>query len=644
MKALGILYVIILQMIIPFSTLYADWPEGGLPVCTVVGIQSSPVELADMNGGFFVSWRDFRGYPPTGVYIQRVDGHGNKLWNFDGVLLSTASVDHSVTDMISDGVGGVILVWFLGDINDYDINAQRFDSSGNKMWGIEGITIVSEVNNQIDPVIISDGGNGYIVAWNDERDGDMDIFAQRIDSDGNVLWPVNGVCVCNDPGWQGDVQLVANGSNGALVVWKADEGYNQGIFANCLSSAGDTLWPGGRTVVCDSTAGNTIPSVLPFKGGVVVAWDDNRGGDYDTYIQRIDSDGQTLWSLGGNGVCVEPGDSKEVSIAMPDSSGIIAVWSDYRNGDYDIYVQKVDTSGSILWSSGGIVIKTAEGDQWSPSIVSRSDGGAVISWCDESGSDPDILAQRIDSDGNILWDVAGKSVSTTVGIQQNPVMISSADDCSVITWEDARGTDLDIYSMKLDENGFPLAAVLCSSSACRVEEGVSVNWELSECNQNTRFIVLRRAEGEGSFRELDNSEVIRRGLMFSYMDRECDPGAIFQYRVDIIEENTREILFVTEPVSLGRVPVLLYQNYPNPFNPSTQIGYSVDERTHVSLTIYDIKGRRIVCLVDEEKKAGLYSVIWNGFNERSEMVSSGVYFYRIKAGKKILTKRMVLLR
>jgi hypothetical protein len=171
-----------------------------------------------------------------------------------------------------------------------------------------------------------------------------------------------------------------------------------------------------------------------------------------------------------------------------------------------------------------------------------------------------------------------------------------------------------------------------------------VNWELSECSQRTRFIVLRRAEGDREFRELDNSEVIRRALMFSYMDRECDPGVIFQYRVDIIEENTREILFVTEPVSFGRVPVLLYQNYPNPFNPSTQIGYSVDKRTHVSLTIYDIKGRRIACLVDEEKKAGRYSVIWNGFNERSEMVSSGVYFYRIKAGKKILTKRMVLLR
>jgi len=83
----------------------------------------------------------------------------------------------------------------------------------------------------------------------------------------------------------------------------------------------------------------------------------------------------------------------------------------------------------------------------------------------------------------------------------------------------------------------------------------------------------------------------------------------------------------------------LYQNYPNPFNPSTHIRFSVQGSALTSLKVYDILGREVATLVNEVKQPGRYEVTWNATG-----YASGVYFYRLKAGSFVQTKRMLLLR
>jgi hypothetical protein len=83
----------------------------------------------------------------------------------------------------------------------------------------------------------------------------------------------------------------------------------------------------------------------------------------------------------------------------------------------------------------------------------------------------------------------------------------------------------------------------------------------------------------------------------------------------------------------------LYQNYPNPFNPSTKISYQLPFGSNVSLKVYDILGNEIATLVDEYKPAGMYNVQFTMNN-----LPSGVYFYQLKVGEFIQTKKMVLLR
>ena len=83
----------------------------------------------------------------------------------------------------------------------------------------------------------------------------------------------------------------------------------------------------------------------------------------------------------------------------------------------------------------------------------------------------------------------------------------------------------------------------------------------------------------------------------------------------------------------------LKQNYPNPFNPSTIFKYSIPTQSKVIIKVFDILGNEIETLVNEEKPVGEYESTWNAAN-----LPSGVYFYQLKSGKFIQTKKMILLR
>ena len=108
--------------------------------------------------------------------------------------------------------------------------------------------------------------------------------------------------------------------------------------------------------------------------------------------------------------------------------------------------------------------------------------------------------------------------------------------------------------------------------------------------------------------------------------------------------NTTAASLITGIDDVASYSFQLYQNHPNPFNPTTTIRYEVNERVHVTLTVFDVQGRVVQRLVDTAREPGVYSVQWNGRNSNGENVSSGIYFYRLQAGSEVQTKKMVMLK
>ena len=97
---------------------------------------------------------------------------------------------------------------------------------------------------------------------------------------------------------------------------------------------------------------------------------------------------------------------------------------------------------------------------------------------------------------------------------------------------------------------------------------------------------------------------------------------------------------------LANIPAnfALEQNYPNPFNPTTTIEFVLKQQTDVSVAVYNLIGQRVRTLVNDNRKAGAYQVVWNGTNDLGQKVSSGIYFYKIEAGDFVDTKKMVLMK
>ena len=83
----------------------------------------------------------------------------------------------------------------------------------------------------------------------------------------------------------------------------------------------------------------------------------------------------------------------------------------------------------------------------------------------------------------------------------------------------------------------------------------------------------------------------------------------------------------------------LEQNYPNPFNPTTTIGYSIPEDNFVTIKLYDVLGNEVITLVNDQKKAGKYEMLYNASN-----ISSGVYYYQINSGSFTETRKLMLMK
>ena len=127
-------------------------------------------------------------------------------------------------------------------------------------------------------------------------------------------------------------------------------------------------------------------------------------------------------------------------------------------------------------------------------------------------------------------------------------------------------------------------------------------------------------------------------------DNDLEPGASYRYRVYATDEDGTKLLFVTESMTAETPEMSLYQNYPNPFNPATTIRFYLPEKGGVLLEIFDVSGKYVACIVDESMERGRHTIEWNGQDQNGNPVSSGVYFYRLKAGKNTISRKMVLLR
>jgi predicted lipoprotein with Yx(FWY)xxD motif len=291
------------------------------------------------------------------------------------------------------------------DSGTLDVRAQRIDRDGAVQWTANGVPVATAAGNQSSPTICSDGAGGAIVAWNDRRSGESDIYAQRISAGGAVQWAADGVAVCSVTGDQSWSTTVSDGLGGAIVAWEDTPFEHADIYAQRVNGSGVVQWAAEGIPVAVADRTQDIPVMIADGAGdFIIAWTDYRSGtDTDVYAQKITTGGTALWAVNGVAICGDADSQRAPHLAPDGAGGAFVVWEVYREY-YDIYAQRVNGSGASLWDPRGVAICTFEASQWDPRIVPVGGGGAVIAWTDfryvSRGYGRDLYADVVSAGGN----------------------------------------------------------------------------------------------------------------------------------------------------------------------------------------------------------------------------------------------------
>jgi hypothetical protein len=554
-QTIGILSCVVILLSAPAAR--ADWLTNGVPVCAATGDQSWPCIVGDLSGGAIMAWQDYRagGGTISDIYAQRVDASGVPQWTLNGVALCATTLNDFLPVIVSDGVGGAIVAWY--DAMP-DIYAQRIDGSGNVLWTSNGVPVCTANLDQMYPAIAPDGAGGAYITWHDTRNGNQDVYAQRLDASGTPMWTPNGIPVCAAAGIQRDPMIVASATLGAVIAWQDLRDGNYDIYAQRINPAGAVQWGANGIAICDEDGGQYEPRMAPLGNGVIIVWTDERAGSSsEVYAQHIGTSGMIHWAP--NGMPVTSGSdwcSWAVVTQIAADRAIIA-WADDRDYFDNIYSQLIDEDGALYWAEAGAPVCEADHQQSYPQIAKGGIGGGIIVWEDERNSTYDQFAQRVDGSGEVRWTLDGVSVCTYASAQIHADVASDELGGAIVVWEDDRPLGhRDVYAQRVFYSG-------------DVATGITP---------------------------------------------------------------------VPQP-SLALRPAC-----PNPFNPATTISYVLPRDGWAKVAVYDVNGRLIRTLVDRRESGGEQAVPWDGRDDRGAGVSTGVYFVRLESGGETRSVKTVFLK
>jgi flagellar hook capping protein FlgD len=423
----------------------AQWQPNGVPICVADGNQGIPDIVSDGAGGAIIIWyKEVKAdFSTSGIFAQRVNAAGIPQWAPEGVFLVTeVSFFPARPGIVSDDAGGAIVIWRDYRAGVTTVYAQRLSAAGILHWTPSGAAICTSEGLSLQHTVVADGAGGAIVAWNDGRRGPLnpDIYVQRVDAAGVAQWGTDGIAICAAASFQGSPTIVSDGAGGAIIAWTdARPGSSEcDIYGQRVNAAGVTEWAPDGVPLCTALKCQREAAIAADgAGGAIVTWQDSREYLSDIYAQRVSAAGVPQWAT--DGISLSTGaELLNGAAIMPDGTGgAIVTWEDQRTRNADIHAQRVNAVGVPQWTADGLAVCTATGQQRAPTLVSDGAGGAIITWFDWR-SFYSIYAQRVGATGALQWAVDGVALCAGPGAGGGPVPVSDGAGGAIVAWGDLR--------------------------------------------------------------------------------------------------------------------------------------------------------------------------------------------------------------
>ncbi|MCX7878610.1 MAG: T9SS type A sorting domain-containing protein [Ignavibacteria bacterium] len=450
----------------------------------------------------------------------------------------------------------------------------------------------SRTSNNNARSLISSGSVLHLV-WFDSRDATTpEIFYKR-SSDYGTTWSQDFLLsTINNESIHPSINASGNNTH---VVWHDLRDANYEIYYKYSPDAG-LNW-GQDIRLTNATGVSQFPCVAANTNFVHVVWNDNRNGNYEIYYKRSSDNGVT-W---GSDIRLTDNTANSLGANVSVFGNIVyVVWYDGRDGNDEIYFKRSSDNGAN-WSSDTRITNNA-GNSINPCI---SISGLVINvvWQDNRDNNNEIYFKR-STDGGLSWPLSDTRLTDNSAASEFPVI--SADGIKLyVSWFDMRDGNREIY-YKNSING----GINWSNDIRLTNDPATSFYPHIAVSDSSVHVVWSDNRIEGS-----NTEIY--------------------YKKNFGGNITSAINTATE-IPFG---FYLNQNYPNPFNPKTTIGFGLPHSSDVEISVYDMSGKLVANLLNSYLNPGSYEINFN-----ASALSSGAYFYRIKAGDFTEVKKMVLIK
>ena len=689
----------------------AQWYDGsGAPIDTTrlvnddvgTGSQKQPCVAMLPDGRTVVAWEDLSS---DAIYAQWLDPQGMPIGA--NVLVSEAAEEtmHSDPSVAALTGGGVVFTWYRFAVEGYSyyrqVYARAFDTDGNPA-GAEFMVNEDLAGRRFyDPSVSGLNDGGYVITWRDNRNGDYDIYAQRFNYE-NALVGANFLVNDDAADVEQDLPVVAGlASGGFVIAWedKRNGGYEE-IYAQIYDNTGAAIY--SNLLVNDDGSGfyHELPTATGLvDSGFVISWEDRRQSYWSpkVYFQRYDHNGQPV----GSNQLVLDDDNTNIrqeapSLSTADSSGFALVWSDSRAGYFNTFAQWFTPSG-LTFNGNFLANPSLDAFYEANPVVAAGSGKVLIAWEDNHVPEQgwDIFAQQLalepialtlDDTVMVLEDSSqifhvlendlrlGGSPTPIAGLLQpiHGTAVLDGGDTTITYTPDPNYFGEDIFRYFIDApdlgadtalvhiivspvndapGNFTLLQPPADTVAEVLNDSLTFIWSSAEDIESETISYLLSLVGQG-IDTLASSIQDTQWVLHPVGSLVADSTYHWQIAATDGQDTTwsaartftmPDVVQVEHPPAFP-VAYALHPNYPNPFNPSTNIRFDLPRIAQVRLTVYDLRGNEVTTLAEGSLEPGFYSIIWDGCDRYGRQLPSGIYIAHLAAPEYTQSVKMILLK
>jgi len=417
------------------------------------------------------------------------------------------------------------------------------------------------------------------------------------------------------------------------LVWESDQSGAYDISVQRVTAAGGSVFPLGGVLVCGAPLNQISPlMVSDARGGLLVSWQDGRDGAADVYAQHVDLRG--YWGLPGaeiNAVRDVPGDQ----------GGFVNLTFFASRMDSLSYSNQV--SNYTLWralpvaKTGARVIHSPADlntDSRGPVVLAVPQGNKVLFW------------EYLETLTPFGLPAYGRVLATpydSTAVYATPV------DYMVITQTSIMGElfmSLPAGGISVD-NLAPTPPLGLAGAAVYQPGGLGLRWHANAEADLDHYNLYRGATPGFA---LDAGSLVASVADTAYVDAIWQGTEYYLLTaVDVTGNESGAALLSPAGVSgvgdpAPRLVAAIKSIAPNPFNPATEISFAVPRQGHMQLEVHDLRGRRVRTLVDGDRAAGSYRVLWRGRDDTGRPMASGTYLCRLVTPSGAVSQAMTLVK